>query len=244
MAKHYGEMIVAALPAPGDGIAELMSPVDGTLEVVAVFLRGAPSATGDAVFDVHKSGQTVWADQTQRLRLLAGQSTGTRALAATVQRGEWVRIDADVVPAGGFGAPLGFLLTFRDTQTGERATAQVQTAQLQPGAEATGTVALAKTFAALKVETSAPARFRLYSSAAYRAADASRAIGALPEGSLNEHGLLVEVVATAGNLALDLAPAVLGWSAENSTNLPFALTNMSNLNQAVTATITFIALEA
>lgn len=244
MAKHYGEMIIAALVAAGEGVAELMSPVDGTLEAVTVFLRGAPNAAGDAVFDVHKGGQTVWADQTERLKLLSGQSTGTRALAAPVQRGEWVRIDADVVPAGGFGAPLGFLLTFRDTQSGERATVQGQTAQLQPGAEAVGTLAMARTFAALRVETSAPARFRLYTSAAYRTADAARGIGTLPEGAPNEHGLLIEVVTTEGNLTLDLAPAVLGWSAENSVNLPFALANLSGAAAALTVTMTFIALEA
>ena len=60
---------------------------------------------------------------------------------------------------------------------GGRDTASHTTASLAAAAAEDFTLALSKSFALFKVETDVQARVRLYASAAYRTADAARAIG-------------------------------------------------------------------
>lgn len=121
---------------------------------------------------------------------------------------------------------------------GLRETVAVTTASLAAGAEATGTIALASGYRLLRVQTSAPARVRLYGSAAKGVADAAREIGTDPTG---DHGLMLEYITTSTTLAATLSPTVDGYSMEAtpSKNIPFAIENMSGAAAAITLTLTW-----
>jgi hypothetical protein len=102
--------------------------------------------------------------------------------------------------------------------------------------------ALGKSFLLFSITTDKNARVRLYSTAAYAAADLSRAIGTDPAG---EHGLIVEVVTTSGNRAIDLSPLVHGANLELEPTAAIAanITNLSGAAATITATFTCLVLE-
>lgn len=123
-----------------------------------------------------------------------------------------------------------------------RTTVAVTTVALADLAEATLNIALAKSFVLLSVETDRAARVRAYSTAAYRTADAARAIGDAPLGL---HGVIIDTVTAPGSLIDNGAPLVAGASLEAvpSNNIPLSVQNRSGAASTVTVTITFIALE-
>ncbi len=104
------------------------------------------------------------------------------------------------------------------------------------------TLALGKTCMAIRIATDYPAWVRVYSSAAAQSADASRAIDEDPEG---EHGVLLEVLTTSGNLSIDLAPAAICFSLEDSpgANVPITVTNKDSTERAITVTVTVVPIE-
>jgi hypothetical protein len=104
-------------------------------------------------------------------------------------------------------------------------------------------MALGKYSMTSKLATDKEARVRVYSTSAYRTADAARPIGTDPTG---EHGVLLEVVTTTGNLTIDLAPIANLYDGESSRtgNLSVAVTNMSGGTNTIQVTITNIILEA
>lgn len=116
------------------------------------------------------------------------------------------------------------------------------TATLANNATETGSVALGKSFKLLTISVSAPCRVRLYQTAAYRDADASRAIGTDPTG---EHGLITDDNLVTGNLTLDLPGFVFGDNkdASPSSNIYYSVQNLSGGSAAITVTFTRIVLE-
>ena len=81
-----------------------------------------------------------------------------------------------------------------------------------------------------QIITDAPVRVRAYSTAAFRAADANRAVDI---DNTNTQGLLHESVTTAGNLILDAKRAAILFNADNPrTNLIYL--NIQNLSGAPT----------
>ena len=138
-------------------------------------------------------------------------------------------IDAFIALASG---AVGFA---RDTET-------YTTASLANNASENGTVPLGKTFMLVKISTTVAARVRVYTTAAYRTADAARAIGTEPTG---EHGLVAEVVTTSGNLSIDLAPFAFGGSLESTpvSDISIAVENRSGGASAVGVTFTFLMME-
>ena len=94
----------------------------------------------------------------------------------------------------------------------------------------------------LKLQTSAAAWVRIYTSEAARIADASRAEGVDPTpGS----GVLAEVITTGAETIL-ISPATLGFNDEApvTTNIPVRVTNKSGTTTTITVTLTLIQLEA
>jgi hypothetical protein len=124
-----------------------------------------------------------------------------------------------------------------------RADVAATAAGLAAGAEANVTMALGKAYTLFKIVTNRPARVRLYANAAYRTADAGRAIGTDPTG---DHGLLMEIVTTAGQLSYALAPPVVGYNLEGpvTTDSPLRVTNLDAGAGDVTVTLTAIEQEA
>src|SRR6188472_1208505 len=88
-----------------------------------------------------------------------------------------------------------------------RTTTSYTTGSLADGATETGLISIAPSYELLRIQTSAPARVRLYASTAQRDADAARLSTVDPTG---DHGLLFEFVTTAGDLDWAIAPMVYG----------------------------------
>jgi hypothetical protein len=123
-----------------------------------------------------------------------------------------------------------------------RGTVAGATASLADDATGDLSLAIGKIATALKIQTSAAAWVRLYSTAAYRTADAGRLITEDPEG---EHGLIGEVLTDAGNLTLDLDPPFLGANLDGSpaSTWYLAVQNKSGGTVAITVTVTRLVME-
>lgn len=117
-----------------------------------------------------------------------------------------------------------------------RASAAATTSSLAPAAvDSTTTITLGKSFRLYSIQTSRPARVRLYATAAALAADASRGIGTDPN---SDAGVILDYV-TADTSVHTLSPLVDGANLESSVS---ASISMSVTNQDVstgTITVTF-----
>lgn len=122
-----------------------------------------------------------------------------------------------------------------------RQTASATTASIGNNASANLTIAAAKTYALLKIQTSAAAWVTLYTDTASRTADAGRTenTDALP-GS----GVIAEVI-TNGAATQLMTPGVFGFNndATPSTNVYVKVVNKSGSNAAITVTLTYTQLE-
>lgn len=98
---------------------------------------------------------------------------------------------------------------------------------------------------AIKFEADAECRFRLYMSSADRAADAARPIGTDPTG---DHGLIMEIVTTAGELSFRLSPQV-SFSAFANPTYPYgntfyvAIQNLSGGTTTINCILTYVQTE-
>jgi hypothetical protein len=138
-------------------------------------------------------------------------------------------------------ATTAFVLA--NSGSASRGDVSVTTASLADGATQTGVITLGRSSLVLKFTGSCACRIRLYSTAAYRTADAARAPGTDPTG---EHGVMLDIVLPAGNLTWDLSPlaAVTNDDGPAISDIYYAIQNKSGAAAAVTATLTRITLEA
>jgi hypothetical protein len=99
-----------------------------------------------------------------------------------------------------------------------------------------------KAYALLKVETSAAAWVRIYTSEAARIADASRTEGVDPAPGV---GVIAEVITT-GAETVTISPGTIGFNDDLivSTAVPVRVTNKSGASAAITVTLTALQLEA
>lgn len=123
-----------------------------------------------------------------------------------------------------------------------RTTATVTTTNISTGATWSGTISLGYSYRILAVETSVPARVRLYDTPAHLISDDPRPIGTDPIG---EHGVMMDLVTEIGNLNYNTNPAVDGYNNESplSINIPIAITNLSGSSNAIIVTVTYIRSE-
>lgn len=140
-----------------------------------------------------------------------------------------------IVPTDGVGA-------WKRSITSRRLTALYTTGTLLSGVTENGLIELALSYEILRVTTSVAARVRLYSTTAYRSADALRNPGTDPIG---EHGVTLDVVTTADNLSLDMTrnPPGSNLEAVPSNEIPVAIANLSASSAAVTVTIVYLPTE-
>lgn len=117
-------------------------------------------------------------------------------------------------------------------------TATYTTASLADDAIEKGTVSLGKNYLLTNVATDVPARVRVYLDNTTRDADESRAAGVLPTG---DHGVMLDLVTTVGDLSWSLSPSVASHCA---TTAGISVTNLSGSAGAVTVTFTELVLEA
>lgn len=139
-------------------------------------------------------------------------------------------------PAGADGAtgPPGPLLT--------RATATATTPSLVVNANHTATsMPLAIGYRLYSIQTSRPARIRLYETAAQQAADINRTLGIDPDA---DAGVVLEFV-TSNNVTRSLSPLVDGASLEAvpSSNIPMTVTNRDTVPGTVVVNLVWIRTE-
>jgi hypothetical protein len=100
-----------------------------------------------------------------------------------------------------------------------------------------------KGYTLYKIQTSAAAWVRVYSSAAARTADTGRSITVDPTA---DSGVLAEVITASNVLVVPFSPTVAGYSAESTptTNIPLTVTNLSGASATITVTLTLLQTEA
>jgi hypothetical protein len=124
----------------------------------------------------------------------------------------------------------------------QRSIAAQSTGFILPNATAWDTIVGYKGYILYKIQTSAAAWVRIYSSGAERSADSSRTITTDPTpGS----GVIAEVITT-GAQTVNLAPGVIGFSNEDTpnTDIALAITNTSGSAANITVTLTLLQIEA
>jgi hypothetical protein len=123
-----------------------------------------------------------------------------------------------------------------------RQTVSGSTGTLANGARGPINITGYKSYALLKIQTSAAAWVRIYVSEAARAADESRTEG---EDPLPGAGIIAEVITTGAETVL-ITPGTIGFNNESSvtTNIPCRVTNKSGGDANITVTLTAIQLEA
>jgi hypothetical protein len=123
-----------------------------------------------------------------------------------------------------------------------RSTASASTASLANNATGNISITGFKSYALYKIQTSAAAWVRLYTTTAARTSDAARTQGQDPAvGS----GVIAEVITTGAQTILT-SPGVFGFNDETvpTTSIAIAVTNLSGAATAITVTLTLLQLEA
>lgn len=120
-----------------------------------------------------------------------------------------------------------------------RSTAVITTASLPASASQNGTVSLAKAYRLFSIAFNVPARIRLYSTDAKRAADFPRASGENPNG---DHGLMMDFTSTPELLRSDFSPLVDGFDGKTTPDglIPYTITNTGTASSVVTVTLVYI----
>ena len=123
-----------------------------------------------------------------------------------------------------------------------RTTKAGTTSSLADAAQADLDITGFKGYALLKVQTDRAARVRIYTDAASRTADASRAEGTDPAA---DDGVIAEVITTAAETVL-ISPGAFGYNNESTptTTIPCRITNKSGSASTVTVTLHVLQLEA
>ncbi len=102
------------LTAAAQNVLEIVAPLAG--RVVAVELKSdTTNATGDAVFDVHLNGATIFPDQSQRPKIPAAAGSGSKTgLSVDVEKFDKLTVDLDSVNSSGIGGKLYLALVIED----------------------------------------------------------------------------------------------------------------------------------
>jgi hypothetical protein len=228
-----------ALPgAVSTEIVGIASPVPGRFKEAVAKLAGGVNPNGATNFTVYVDGT-----QVGTIIIDPASAQGILTLDEPISRFGIVSIRAPLVPPGGLLAPIYFLVTFEDSQAAIRRNNLLYTTpNLAAGVTDTTLIPLGRSFALYRVQTSAPARVRLYTRADYRTADASRPYGTPISG---ENGLILDIQTTLGNLTIDQASPVLGANLEDvvTDDVAASVTNLSGVSAAITLTITRAVIE-
>jgi hypothetical protein len=97
----------------------------------------------------------------------------------------------------------------------------------------------AKVYSLLKITTSSAAWVRLYVDPVSRTADSGRS---QQQDPLPGTGIIAEVITTGAETVL-IAPAVIGFTDDETGNIPIRITNLGTDPQAITTTIALLPLE-
>lgn len=123
-----------------------------------------------------------------------------------------------------------------------RTTSTANTASLGPGlSDSATTIPLAPGYRLYRVQTSYPARVRLYESTAARDADLARPIGTDPASNT---GVVLDYV-TPSNAIYNLSPLVDGANLDttSSSDIPMCVTNLDAATRSIAVTLTYLPTE-
>jgi hypothetical protein len=125
--------------------------------------------------------------------------------------------------------------------TTSRTTANAATSSIANNASGNISITAAKTYALLKVQTSAAAWVTLYTDSTSRSNDASRAETTDP---LPGSGVIAEVI-TSGAATQVMTPGVIGWNDDGTpaSTVYAKVVNKSGSTQAITVTLHYLPLE-
>ena len=114
-------------------------------------------------------------------------------------------------------------------------------AVIDDGAISNITLPAYENYVVLKIETSHPAWVRLYSDAASRTADSSRAQGTVP---LHGNGVVAEVITENNFLTQAITPGLIGMNFDTipTNNIYLAVKNNSGSTQSITVNLTLLSL--
>lgn len=140
-------------------------------------------------------------------------------------------VTADPGGGGGGGGAIG-----------SRTSAAASTGSIANAATATPTVTGFKGYVLYKIQTSAAAWVRLYTSVAARTADSARLENVDP---LPGSGVIAEIISTTAETIL-ITPGTIGFNDESSpnTDIALAVTNKSGGTADITVTLTIVQVEA
>jgi len=140
----------------------------------------------------------------------------------------WVNSEDETGGGGGEG------LASRNTASGSTGT-------ISNGSSANVTIAGYKGYLLYKIQTSAAAWVRIYTSTAARTTDSSRLEGVDP---LPGAGVIAEVITT-GNQSILISPGTVGFNDEliPNSNIEIAVTNKSGSTADITVTLTVLKVE-
>lgn len=113
------------------------------------------------------------------------------------------------------------------------------TAQLDPNATENGTIKLGQAFELLKIQSSVPARIRLYSSQAALAADQNRKVATDP---LPGQGVIFDGVTTQQQPSINCSPVVKGANLEvaQTDSISLSVTNLGSTKSTISLVFIFI----
>ena len=117
------------------------------------------------------------------------------------------------------------------------------TPAIASGAISTGVVTMAKGWRLLNIQTSVAARVRLYNSITSRdaAGESTRLVGTDPTGP---HGVLLDFTTNTANLNWPMSPTVDGYvETGGGIAVPYSVTNLTAVNNAITVTLIWIKTE-
>lgn len=179
---------------------------------------------------------------------------GTYRLWGPKEEGGWGS-PASLVGPTGVGLPTGgaanqvlmkrsgsdFDFRWADVPGPARRSSVVSVGTVAAGAAADFVFTAAATFGVLRVQVGASnMRVRLYASAAFRTADAERAVGTDPTG---EHGLLLELVTTDSVTGMWLAPMAYGYTTAGDGVVYGRVDNVGTSPVTCSLTVTWFPME-
>jgi len=126
--------------------------------------------------------------------------------------------------------------------SGGRTSVNGSTSSIGNGVAENLTIIGFKSYALLKIQTSAPAWVTIYSDAGSRLSDASRLENTDPEPGA---GVIAEVIHTTAAQTTKITPGTIGWNDDTtpSKNIYLKVVNKSGSTAAITVTLTILQLE-
>lgn len=227
-----------------DALQAADSALDGRLDTVETDVAGLQTSVAGKLAKASNLSDLSSASAARTNLGLGGAAVlNVGTAAGTVAAGDDSRVTGAAQKSANL-SDLGNVATAR-TNLGvaaapARTTAQVTTGSLANGASEDVTFTLAKGYRIISITTSRAARVRVYTTAAARTADASRATTADPAA---DAGVILDYV-TSDTSAHSLSPQADGSSLESSpsASISASVTNMGSTG-TVTVTLTYLATE-